>query len=259
VAFHVQFGHTAQAVRRLNSGPLGARGLGRVKKEMTKVEEATRQKKERVIWDKQASGYDNRVLKMYKNAYDLSIQKVRSVVSPDQQVLDIGCGTGIISLGIAPYVERVIATDISPQMISVAKSKAERSSVSNVDFRVCDGYAVPYDDESFDVVLLFNTLHVVKEPAALLHEAYRLLKPAGCLVSATDCYAEPVPFPVRLMLSAQKLLKLVGLIPFMWYYRKEDLHQLFEQSSFVIADSDVLHPAPVNYYLLASKGVTSNK
>jgi hypothetical protein len=64
---------------------------------------------------------------------------------------------------------------------------------------------------------------------------------------------------VRLMLSAQKLLKLVGFIPFMWYYRKEDLHRLFEQSSFVIVDSDVLHPAPVNYYLLASKGVTSNK
>jgi ubiquinone/menaquinone biosynthesis C-methylase UbiE len=225
---------------------------------MTKVEEADRQKKERAIGDKQASGYDNRVLKMYENAYDLSIQKARSVLSPDQQVLEIGCGTGIISLGIAPYVERLIATDISPQMISVAKSKAQRSSVSNVDFRVCDGYAVPYDDESFDVVLLFNTLHVVKEPSALLDEAYRVLKPAGHLVSATDCYAEPVPFPVRLMLSAQKLLKLLGVISFMWYYKKEDLHQLFEQSSLVIVESDVLHPAPVNYYLLASKGTTSS-
>jgi ubiquinone/menaquinone biosynthesis C-methylase UbiE len=228
------------------------------RKEMAEVEGTTRQKKERAIWDKQASGYDNRVIKVYKNAYDLSIQKIRSVLSPDQQVLEIGCGTGIISFGIAPYVQRVIATDISPQMISVAKSKGESSSVSNVEFRVCDGYSVPYDDESFDVVLLFNTLHVVKEPAALLHEAHRLLKPAGHLVSATDCYAEPVPFPVKLMLSAQKLLKLVGIIPFMWYYKKEDLHHLFEQCSFAVVNADVLHPAPVNYYLLASKGVTSN-
>jgi hypothetical protein len=60
------------------------------------------------------------------------------------------------------------------------------------------------------------------------------------------------------MLSAQRLLELVGVISFMWYCGKEDLHQLFEQSSFVIVDTDVLHPAPVNYYLLASKGVTSN-
>jgi len=217
------------------------------------VDEATRQHKERTIWDKQASKYDDHVFKMYKNAYDLSIEKIRSVLAPDQQVLEIGCGSGIISLGIAPYAKQVIAMDISPLMIAVAQSKAESSTVSNVVFRVCDGYAIPYDNESFDVVLLFNILHVVKEPAALLHEAYRLLKPGGCLVSATDCYAEPVPFLVRLMLSAQKLLKLVGVVSFLWYYRKEDLHQLFDQSSFIIEDSDVLHPVPVNYYLLASK------
>lgn len=221
------------------------------------MEAATRQQKERAIWDKHAPGYDNRVLKMYRNAYDLSIQKLRPVLSTDQNVLEIGCGTGIISLGIAPYVDRVLAVDISPAMISIAKSKAESSSVSNVDFRVYDGYSIPCEDESFDIVLLFNTLHVVKEPEALLREANRLLKPAGYLISATDCYAEPVPFAIRLMLGAQKLLKRIGFISFLWYYRKEDLHRLLEQSGFDITDSDVLHPAPVNYYLLASKGVPS--
>ncbi len=60
------------------------------------------------------------------------------------------------------------------------------------------------------------------------------------------------------MLSAQKLLKVIGIIPFMQYYKKEDLHQLFVHGSFVIVDSSVLHPAPVNYYLLASKGMTSD-
>jgi hypothetical protein len=44
----------------------------------------------------------------------------------------------------------------------------------------------------------------------------------------------------------------------MWYWRKEDLHHLLEQSSFVIVESDVLHPAPVNYYLLARKGAASD-
>lgn len=220
---------------------------------MNTMDKVTRQKKERTIWDRQASGYDGRVLKIYQNAYDLSIQKVRSILSPDQQVLEIGCGTGIIALGIAPYVDRVVATDISPEMISAAESKREGLSISNVDFRVCDGYSLPFDGESFDVVLLFNTLHVVKEPAALLHEAHRLLKPSGHLLSATDCYAEPVPFPGRLMLGAQKLLNLIGVIPFVWYYRKQDLHRLFEQCSFVVVDTDLLHPAPVNYYLHAHK------
>ena len=214
---------------------------------------AARQEKERSLWDKQAHGYDKHSLKMYEKAYDLSLQKVRAVLSPHQRVLEIGCGTGIISLGIAPFVESVVATDISPQMIVVAESKAQGLSISNVDFCVYDGYALPYDDETFDVVLLFNVLHCVKEPTALLCEAHRLLKPSGHLASATDCYAEPVPLPVRLMLGLQKLLNRLGVIPFMWRYEKKDLRQLFEQCSFAVVETDVLHPAPVNYYLLAKK------
>ena len=220
---------------------------------MSSAKDADRQKREKSFWDKYAPGYDNRILKIFKNAYDLSIQKVCSILSPDQQVLDMGCGTGIISIGIAPYVNRVIATDLSSEMISVAKGKARNQSITNVDFRVGDSYALPFPDESFDVVLLFNSLHIVKEPAALLREAHRLLRPGGRLVSATDCYAEPVPFRVRLLLHAQKLLHLVDYIPFVWDYRIEELRRLFEQNAFVIEDAEILHPAPVNYYVEASK------
>lgn len=217
------------------------------------MEESVRINKERGIWDKQAPGYEDRVLATYKEAYARSVQKACSILSAEQEVLEIGCGTGIIALGVAPCARHVVATDISPRMIEVAKKKQASSSVSNVEFQVYDGYAVPYEAGTFDTVLLFNTLHVVKEPASLLREAHRVLKPGGYLVTATDCYAEPVPVKVRLMLIAQKLLKLLGIIPFMSYYRKKDLHRLLEHSSFAVVESEVLHPAPVNYYLLARK------
>jgi ubiquinone/menaquinone biosynthesis C-methylase UbiE len=217
------------------------------------MDAVTRQEKERALWDRQASGYDRRNLKVYKDTYALSIQKAQAVLSPEHKVLEIGCGTGLISLGIAPLVKSVVATDISPRMISVAKSKAERASIANVEFRVCDGYALPHDDQTFDVVLLFNVLHFVKEPTALLREAHRLLKPSGHMVSATDCYAEPVPLPYRIGLSIQRILKAIGVIPFMGTYKKQDLHQLFEQCAFVIVETDVLHPEPVNYYVLTRK------
>lgn len=218
------------------------------------MDDIMRQQKERSLWDKQAPGYDRRNLKVYESAYNLSIQKTRAVLSPDQKVLEIGCGTGIISLGIAPFAKSVVATDISPEMISIAKSKAESLLVTNVEFRVCDGYSLPYDGQTFDVVLLFNVLHFVKEPTALLREAHRLLKPSGYLVSATDCYAEPVPLPTRIGLGVQRLLNLIGIIPFMGYYKKADIHQLLEQCAFAGVETDVLHPAPVNYYVLARKG-----
>ncbi|MBN1430723.1 MAG: class I SAM-dependent methyltransferase [Anaerolineae bacterium] len=217
------------------------------------MNDTVRQQKERVLWDKQALGYDGRNLKMYKHAYDLSIQKTCAVLSPGQKVLEIGCGTGIIALGIAPLVESVTATDISPQMVAVAESKARDASIHNVDFRVCDGYVLPFDDQSFDIVLLFNVLHFTREPATLLREAHRLLKPGGYVVGATDCYAEPVPMPIGLMIGIQSLLKQIGVIPFMWHYKKEDLHRLLEECSFDIVETDVLHPAPVNYYVCAKK------
>ena len=218
------------------------------------MDDVTRQEKERFLWDKQAHSYDRRNLKVYASAYELSIQRVRAVLSPEHEVLEIGCGTGIISLGVAPLVKSVVATDISPRMIAMAKSKAKSASITNVEFRVCDGYALPYDDQVFDAVLLFNVLHFVKEPTALLHEAHRLLKPSGHLISATDCYAEPVPLPMRIGLGIQRILNVIGVIPFMGYYKKEDVHQLLEQCAFASVETDVLHPAPVNYYVLARKG-----
>lgn len=212
-----------------------------------------RQQKERGIWDKLASGYDKRTLKIYQNAYERSVQKIQSVVTKNDHVLEIGCGTGIVSLGIAPFVKSVIATDISPQMIEIANQKKDSTSVSNVRFETGDGYSFSFAEETFDIVLIFNTLHVLQEPATVLRETHRLLKSGGKLCTATDCYAEPVPFPIRLKLSLQKLLKFAGVIPFMSWYKKNELNLLFEDNNFIIKGTDILHAAPVNYYVLAAK------
>jgi len=218
------------------------------------MNETIRQRKERSIWSKQAAGYDRRTMRIYEEAYALSIRKARAVLSPEHRVLEIGCGTGIIALGIAPHAAHVMGTDISPEMIEVARRKAEQQALSNVAFRVSDGYALPFEECTFDSVLVFNTLHVVKEPQALLGEAHRLLKPSGHLVSATDCYAEPVPFPTRLKLEVQRLLHRVGVIPFTSYFTQEDLRRLIERCAFEVVETDVLHAAPVNAYVLARKG-----
>jgi ubiquinone/menaquinone biosynthesis C-methylase UbiE len=215
------------------------------------MDDAVRQKKEGTIWNKLAAGYDARTLQTFKGAYELSIRKASNVLSPQDRVLEVGCGTGIMALGVAPYVKKVIATDISPAMIAVAQDKAERQGVTNVEFYTRDGYALPYELHAFDAVLLFNVLHFVKEPARILQEAHRLLKSSGYLISATDCYAEPVPVTTRLKLGLQRFLKLVGVIPFAWYYHKQDLHTLFEAHGFDIIETEDLHKDPVNYYILA--------
>jgi len=217
------------------------------------VEEASRQQKERSIWSRQAPSYDARTLKVYAAAYQRSVAKACAVLSSRDRVVEIGCGTGIVTLGVAPCVACVTGTDIAPEMIEVAREKAQQRGLENVHFRVSDGYGLPFDDASFDAVLLFNTLHVVKEPGALLREAHRLLRPSGYLVSATDCYAEPVPLPIQLKLLLQDLLKALRVIPFLSSFTVDDLRRLFECASFEVVETDILHPAPVNAYVLGRR------
>ncbi|NMC52654.1 MAG: class I SAM-dependent methyltransferase [Chloroflexi bacterium] len=217
------------------------------------MEDITRQNKEKSIWEKMAASYDKNVLASFEEAYRLSIQKSIQAVSRKDRVLEIGCGTGLVTLGVAPHVKQIEGVDIAPQMIAIAQRKAAQQGVKNVQFQVYDGYALPYEDASFDAVLLFNILHIVKEPHTPLREARRLLKPGGSLITATDCYAEPVPLHIRVRLSLQRVLHWLGVIPFMRYYRKAHLHSLFEQNSFQIQQTAALQSIPRNEYVLACK------
>lgn len=217
------------------------------------MDEATRQRKERGVWDRLAAGYDARTIETFAKAYELSILRTCAVLMPQDRVLEIGCGTGLVTIGVSPCAETIIGTDISPEMIGVARQKAESLGIANVEFQVHDGYSLPYDDASFDAVLIFNVLHFVKEPDRILKEAHRLLKPSGHVISATDCYAEAAPAATRLKLMLQRVLKWVGVIPFAWYYTKEDLRQLFERNGFHVIEMEDLHSDPINAYVLARK------
>lgn len=224
---------------------------------MNEIEEMERQENERRPWNQRAGTYDHHVMQTYEKAYALSIEKVLAHLGPGKRVLEIGCGTGIISLGIAGQAGQVVCVDISREMIARAKQKAAVQGAANLTFRVFDGYALPFEDGGYDLVLMFNILHVVKEPQRLLAEAHRLLTPDGWLVTATDCYAEPVPVHYRLGLTAQKLLKLFRMVPYISYFHIADLRRLFDQAGFSIREEASLHPAPVNYYLAAQKAARS--
>ncbi len=138
-------------------------------------------------------------------------------------------------------------------MIAVAKTKATKMGIDNIDFQVGDGYKLPYEDGSFDVILIFNALHIVKEPKIILEEAFRLLKKGGCLAAATDCYAEPVPFKPGVRLLLISIMKLLGLIKYVSFFQKCQVIDLLNESGFKIMEDGILHSAPVNYYVLACK------
>lgn len=207
---------------------------------------------EKGLSDRMAIRYDQ-LVSAYDYLYRAALEKVKTMVENNHTVLEVGCGTGIISLGIADRAGSLVAVDISPKMIAVAQEKALRLSVANIEFHVADAYDLPYEDNHFDGLILFNILHILKEPGALLAEAYRVLKPNGYLIVAADCYKEPLDsFSVKILILVYRVLKGVGMT-YLNRFRKADLINLLKATGIEITEVDLISAAPANYYVLGRK------
>lgn len=90
---------------------------------------------------------------------------------------DLGCGTGSIAAGLAPFVRRVVAVDASRQMLQTAKHRTE--AFPNVELRQGDLEALPLDAGELDVAVCFLVLNYLVEPVRALVEARRALRPGG--------------------------------------------------------------------------------
>lgn len=93
---------------------------------------------------------------------------------------DLGCGTGQLSEALAPFVRRVIAVDSSRAMLAAARKRLD--GLPNVELRQGELESLPVRDGELDAALLFLVLHYTIDPARVLAEAQRALKPGGRLL-----------------------------------------------------------------------------
>jgi ubiquinone/menaquinone biosynthesis C-methylase UbiE len=107
-----------------------------------------------------------------------------AAVSGNERVLDLGAGGGLVTLELAPRVEHVTALDISPAMLDRLEVHAGEQNVENVTAVVADMRRLPFEDDSFDVVVSNYAFHhlVDAEKALALAETRRVLVPGGRLV-----------------------------------------------------------------------------
>ena len=87
------------------------------------------------FWDKIANRYAKSPIKD-EAAYQRKLEVTREYFTPDAVVFEFGCGTGSTALAHAPFVKQILATDISPRMIEIAKQKANAADITNVTFAV---------------------------------------------------------------------------------------------------------------------------
>lgn len=120
-------------------------------------------------------------------AYDRKIEMTQRYLGPDARVLEVGCGTGTTALRHAPLVGHILATDISPAMLDIARERAAEARTTNVTFRHAALETLELAPESLDAVLALNLLHLVEDRAAAIDKLAGALKPGGVLVSSTAC------------------------------------------------------------------------
>jgi ubiquinone/menaquinone biosynthesis C-methylase UbiE len=105
-------------------------------------------------------------------------------LSPDMDVLDFGCGTGLLTLVLQPFVRSIIGVDSSQGMLDVFKVKIKEQSLNNVKADYIDPDKGDLLAGSYHLVVSSMTLHHIKEIGPLLKQFYRVLHPSGCLCIA---------------------------------------------------------------------------
>ena len=136
------------------------------------------------FWDKNAGRYD-RFMRKDRAAYDEMYELIRPVVR-HKTVLELAAGTGLIAKHIVNAAAHIEATDASAEMIAEAKWDNRSTKLY---FSVQDMFRLPYAEESFDVVIVSNALHIVPQPEKALQEIKRVLKDDGVLIAPTFTHA----------------------------------------------------------------------
>jgi ubiquinone/menaquinone biosynthesis C-methylase UbiE len=143
-------------------------------------------------FDKAAGSWDDE--RRVKLAGDIAQTIMREVeLTRDMDLLDFGCGTGLISLHLQPHVRSLRGADTSPGMLEVFHGKLKERGITNVSTVLLDPAKKTEIDGSFHLVVSGMTLHHIKDIEALFKEFYRLLLPGG-RVCIADLDAEDGSF-----------------------------------------------------------------
>lgn len=185
------------------------------------------------FWQRYAPIY-SLLMKSVDKSYDEICGRIVRYLKKDMKVLELACGTGMFTFRLADKVKSWEATDYAENMLKEAQAsyKKRGSEIVGLNFSVQDATNLPYEDESFDAVMIANALHIMPEPEKALSEIRRVLKKGGLLYAPTFVHGEGAAFAFR-----SGLIELFG---FKAYIKptNEEFAQFIAQQEFEVLEHD---------------------
>jgi ArsR family transcriptional regulator len=139
---------------------------------------ARRRRRSREFFDSASGEWDRLRDEMFgRGSY---LPALLGLLDPETVAADLGCGTGPVAEALAPFVRKLIAVDASEAMLRAAERRLE--AYRNVEFHFAELEALPIEDSRLDAATLVLVLHHLPDPAKVIAEVARVLKPRGRLL-----------------------------------------------------------------------------
>jgi SAM-dependent methyltransferase len=160
---------------------------------------------------------------------------VLPLIGETDRLLDVGCGPGSITVGLASHAGQVIGMDVDASEFAPAKEYVAERSIRNVEFREGSIYDLDEAEASFDACTLFAMLETLEDPVAGLTEVRRVLKPGGIVGASSIEYGGLIlhgPNEPLLQRFYELRLALWDAQGDVYYHRGRELRGLLQAAGF---------------------------
>jgi ubiquinone/menaquinone biosynthesis C-methylase UbiE len=195
-------------------------------------------------WNRRAAHYDEDFGHSIRTpAERVAWDRILDLILPGAgafDALDIGCGTGVLSLELASRGHRVIGIDFSPSMIAETRKKAAEHQVA-ICFQPADAEQLPFAIASFDIAMSRHLLWTLPNPERAMDEWIRVLRPRGRLI-VIDSQADvsSLPEPLDKARKSSEYAAIGDQLPFVAGWPREAVEKLFAEHRSVNIVSDPL-------------------